>query len=72
MNDLIVVGGELCAAENLVVSNEIAGVVSLACVVDMDFVVVSVDSLVVDVNEGFSMKHYVQSIFGSEHADWMI
>ena len=32
IDDLGVVAGELCAIEHLVVSNEIAGVVSLACV----------------------------------------
>ena len=44
MDDLVVVGDELCVAEHLVVSNEIASVVSLACVdgdlhitIDVDF-----------------------------------
>ena len=66
IDDPVVVGGELCAAEHLVVSNEISGVVSLACV-DGDLHVVSsvelvffgVDSLVIDVDEDLLMKHYV-------------
>ena len=32
MDDLVVFGDELCVAKHLVVRNEIAGVVSLACV----------------------------------------
>ena len=79
VDDLIAIGGELYVAENLVVSNDIAGVVSLACVdenihvvADVELVFASVDSLVADVDEGFLVKHYVQSILGSEHADWMI
>ena len=66
MDDLISIGGELCVAKHLVVSNEIAGVVSLACAdgnlhvsTDMKFVSIGVDSLIVDVDEGLLMKHYV-------------
>ena len=66
IDDLVVVGGELCVAEHLVVSNEIAGVVSLACVdvnlhvvADVELVFAGVDSLVADVDEGFLVKHYV-------------
>ena len=65
--------------KHLVVSNEIIGVVSLACVdgnlyvvADVELVFAGVDSLVADVDEGFLVKHYVQSVLGSEHADWMI
>ena len=79
VDDPIVVGGELCATEHLVVSNEIAGVASLACV-DGDLHVVAnvelgffgMDSLVIDVDEDLLMKHNVQFVLGSEHADWMI
>ena len=79
VDDLVVVGDELCVAEHLVVSNEISGVVSLACVdgdihiaTDMEFIVFGVDSLVVDVGESLLMKHYVQLVPGSKHADWMV
>ena len=60
-------------------SNEIDGVVSLESVdgdlhvvANMEFFVAGVDSLVVDVDEDFLMKHYIQFILGSEHDDWMI
>jgi len=79
VDDLIAIGGELCTIEHLVVRNDIVGVVILACVdrnlhvvADVELFFASVDSLVVDVDEGFLVKHYVQSILGSEHADWMI
>ena len=79
VDDPIAIGGHLYVAEHLVVSNEIASVVSLACVdgnlhvvVDVELVFASVDSLVADVDEGFPAKHYIQSILGSEHANWMI
>ena len=64
MDDLVVV--DLYVAKHLVVRNETIGVVSLECVngdlhvvADVGFVAIGVDSLVVDVNEVFSMKHYV-------------
>ena len=79
MDDPISIGGELCIVENLVVSYEIAGVVSLTCfdgdphvANDVEFFFVGVDSLVIDVDEDFLMKHYVQFFLGSENADWMI
>ena len=79
IDDPIVVGGELCAAEHLVVSNEIAGVASLACVdvdlhvvADVELVFASVNSLVIDVDEDLLMKHYVQFVPRSEHANWMV
>ena len=79
MDDRVAVGGELCVVEHLVVSNQIVGVVSLACVdgnlhvsIDVEFVVASVDSLVIDVDEDLLMKHYVHFVLGSEHANWMI
>ena len=72
MDDLISIGGELCAAENLVVSNEIVGVVIFACVDGDLHVFAGVDSLVIDVDEDFLMKHYNKFVLGSEHADWMI
>ena len=79
VDDLIAIGGKLCVAEHLVVSNEIAGVVSLACVdgnlhvvADVELVFAGVDLLVSDVDEGLLVKHYVQSILGSEHADWIL
>ena len=60
-------------------SNEIIGVVILACVVgdlhivvDVEFFVVGVDSLVVDVDEDFLMKHYIQFIPESEHFDRVV
>ena len=66
MDDPVVVGDELCVVEHLFVSNEIFGVVILACVngnihvvADVDLVFASVDSLVVIVDEDFLMKHYV-------------
>ena len=66
VDDLDGVGDELCVAEHLVVRNETAGVVILACidgdlhiVADVEFVFVGVDSLVIDVDEGFLLKHYV-------------
>ena len=79
MDDPIAVGGELCAIEHLVVSNEIASVVSLACVdgdlhvvADVELVLSGVDSLVIDVDEDLLMTHYVQFILGSEHAGSMV
>ncbi len=36
------------------------------------FVATGVDLLVADENEVFLMKHYVQFVPGSEHADWMV
>ena len=79
VDDQVAVGGELCIAKHLVMSNEIAGIVSLACfngdlhvATNVEFVVASVDSLVVDVDEDLLMKHYVQFILGSEHSNWMI
>ena len=66
MDDLVIVGGDFYVAEHLVVRNDIVGAVNLKCVdrdlhisADMEFVVVDVDSLVADVNEGLLMKHYV-------------
>ena len=66
VDDLVAIGGDLCVAEHLVVSNEIARVVSLACVdgdlhivSNVELVAVDVDSLVVDVDEDLLMKHYV-------------
>ena len=76
IDDLVVVGGKLCVAGHLVVSNEIARVVRLACVDgdlhvvnDVELVFASVDSLVADVNEVLLMKHYVQFVPRSEHVD---
>ena len=78
MDDLVAVGDKLCIVENLVVSNEITGDVSLACFygnlhvsIDVKFVVVGVDSLVADVEEDLLMKHYVQFVLGCEHANWV-
>ena len=78
-DDLVIVANDLYVTEHLVVSNEIAGVKSLACidgdlhvVADAEFVLVGVDSLVADVDEGFLMKHYVQFVPGSDHDDWMV
>ena len=58
MDDLIAIGGELCATEHLVVSNEIVGVVRLACfdgdlhvADDVELVFAGVDSLVIDVDD---------------------
>ena len=66
MDDLVDVGGDLYVVEHLVVSNEIASVMSLACVDGdlhvfsvVDFVFSSVDSLVIDVDEDLLMMHYV-------------
>ena len=70
MNDLVVVGDELCVAEHVVVRNEIASVVILTCVdkdlhiaahidffvVDVKFVAAGVDLLVTDVDEGLFLK----------------
>ena len=79
MDDLVVVGYELCIAEHLVVSNEIVGVVSLECVdgdlhvaADARFVATSVDSLVANVDEGLLMKHNVQFVLKCEHSDWVV
>ena len=66
VDDLIVVSGDLYVVEHLVVSNEIDGVVILACVdgdlhidANVKFVDANVDSLVVDVDKDLLMKHYV-------------
>ena len=66
MDDLITIGGELCVVEHLIVSNEIDGVVGLACVdvylhisIDVEFLIAGEDSLVSGVDEGFLVKHYV-------------
>ena len=79
VDDLVAIGGDLYVAEHLVVSNEIARVVILACVdgdlhvvADVEFVVAGMDSLVIDMDEDLLMKHYVQFVLGSEHSDWMI
>ena len=79
MDDPVAVGGELCVVEHLVVSNEIVGIASFACVdgdlhvvSDVVFIVAGMDSLVIDVDEDFLMKHYVQFVLVSEHANWMI
>ena len=86
MGDLVAIGGEFYVVEHLVVSNAMVGVEILAYIAeelhiiadmefvatDVDFVTASVDSLVVDVDEDLLMKHYVQFVPGSEHADWMI
>ena len=40
--------------------------------VKMKMVFSGVDSLVIDVDEDFLMKHYIKFFLGSEHADWMI
>ena len=79
MDDPVAVGGYLYVAKHLFVSNGITSIVSLACVdgdlhivSSMEFFVAYVDSLVVDVDEDLLMKHYVQSILGCEHADWVV
>ena len=79
VNDPVVVGGGLYVAEHLVVSNDTASVVCLECVdgdlhvvVDARFFATSVDSLFVDVDEDFLVKHYVQFVPGSEHAYWIV
>ena len=66
VDDLVTIGDVLYVVEDLVMSSEIAGVLSLGCVdgdlhvsIDVDFIVVGVDSLVVDVDDGFLMKPYV-------------
>ena len=59
--------------------NEIAGVESLAYVfANVEFVAtdvelgdVGVDSLVVDVDEGLLLKHYIQFVLGCENVDWV-
>ena len=63
MDDLVAIGGDLYVAEHLVVSNETTSIVILECVdgdlyivVDMEFVIASVDSLVVDVDEDLLIK----------------
>ena len=78
IDDPVVGGGDLCTAEDFVVSNEIAGVVSLACVDgdlhvadDVELVFAGVDSRVIDVDEGLLMKHYIQFVLGNEHVDWI-
>ena len=65
MDDLVSIGDELCVVENLVVSNEMVGVESLAYVAkdffttDVELFVAGVYSPVVDVDEDLLMKHYV-------------
>ena len=39
---------------------------------DVKLVFADVDLLVIDVDGNFLMKHYIQFVLGSEHADWMI
>ena len=83
VDDLFVVGGELCSIEHLVVRNEIVGIVILACVdgdlyitadmefviVDVQFVVAGVDSLVANVDEGLLLKHYIHFFLGCDYVD---
>ena len=79
VDDLDDVGDELCVAKHLVVRNEMASVVSLACVdenlhivaANVEFFAASVESLVVDVDEGLLMKHCVQFALGCVHVDWI-
>ena len=66
MDDLVVVGDELCIAKHLVVKNESVGIVILACFdedlhvsTDMKFFTIGVDSLVAHVDEVLLLKHYV-------------
>ena len=63
MDDLVVVGDDLHILDHLVVRIDMVGVESFAyiieglhIVVDMEFVVVGVDSLVADVDEGLHSK----------------
>ncbi len=76
LDDLVAISGALYVVDHLVVSNDIVGVVSLACIdgdlhiiANVEFVVASVDSLVVDLDEGLLLKHYVQFVLGCEHVD---
>ena len=39
---------------------------------DVELVFADVDSVVIDVDEDLLMKHYIQFVLGSEHADWMV
>ena len=39
---------------------------------DVKLVFADVDSLVIDVDGDLLMKHYIQFVLGSEHADWMV
>ena len=39
---------------------------------DVKIVFADVDSLVIDVDGDLLMKHYIQFVLGSEHADWMV
>ena len=78
MDDLIVIGSKLCSTEHLAMSNEIDSVVSFACVdgdlhiaSNVEFFAIGVDSLVVHVDEGLLLKHYVQFVLGCEHANWV-
>ena len=66
VDDPIIVGVELCVVENIFVSNDIAGIVSLTCVdgnldifSDVEFIFSGMYSLDIDVDEDFLMKHYV-------------
>ena len=79
VGNLVVFDGGLYVVEHLVVSNDIAGVMSLECVDgdihvvgNVDLVFFGVISLLIDVDEGFLVKHHVQFVPGSEHVDWMI
>ena len=76
IDDLVSITGDFYIVEHLVVNNEIVGFVSLACAdrdwyttIDVEFIVVGVDSLVSNVDEGFLMKYYVFFVLGSEHVD---
>ena len=83
MDDPIAVGDEFCVAKHVVVRNDIARVVILACVdrdlhisidvyfvaTDVEFVFAGVDSLVSNVDKGLLLKHYVQFVLGCEHAN---
>ena len=78
MDDPVAIGGELYIVEHLVVSNEIADFVSLACVdgdlciaANVEFFAASVDSLVSDVDEELLLKYYVQFVLGCVDADWV-
>ena len=39
---------------------------------DVKLVFADVDSLVIDVDGDLLMKHYIQFVLGSKHADWMV
>ena len=44
----------------------------LHVIANVELVFSDVDSLVIDVDGDFLMKHYIQFVLGSEHADWMV